>query len=105
MLTKQIKNLETKSNSPDNKANLVKEDSLKVEEMNKLLNKKLFKAENYEQTPISKNHRRSKSYLKGRDYLCSICWKSYLSYAAMYVHLKAKHKATISQIKISYSKY
>jgi len=48
--------------------------------------------------------RRSKHDLKGRDYLCAQCWKSYLSYAAMYVHLKKKHNITIDELKTSYLK-
>lgn len=50
-------------------------------------------------------NRRSKHDLKGRDYLCSLCWKSYLSYAAMYVHLKKKHNVSVDDLKTSYRKY
>ena len=35
--------------------------------------------------------RRSKNDLDGRDYKCSYCPKTYLSYPALYTHMKTKH--------------
>jgi len=35
--------------------------------------------------------RRSKNDLDGRDYKCSFCTKTYLSYPALYTHMKTKH--------------
>lgn len=35
--------------------------------------------------------RRSKNDLDGRDYKCSFCPKTYLSYPALYTHMKTKH--------------
>jgi hypothetical protein len=35
--------------------------------------------------------RRSKNDLDGRDYKCSFCAKTYLSYPALYTHMKTKH--------------
>ena len=35
--------------------------------------------------------RRSKNDLDGRDYKCSFCSKTYLSYPALYTHMKNKH--------------
>lgn len=35
--------------------------------------------------------RRSKNDLDGRDYKCSFCAKTYLSYPALYTHMKNKH--------------
>lgn len=106
MLTNYIEQFEANSRSPECKSSdkIMTEDSIQLQENIKFLNKKLFLSENIKHSRL-KNNRKSKSCLKGRDYLCSICWKSYLSYSAMYVHLKAKHKATIFQIKASYSKY
>ncbi len=37
-----------------------------------------------------KHKRRSKNDLKGRDYQCG-CGKRYLSYPALYTHIKTKH--------------
>jgi len=34
---------------------------------------------------------RSKNDLHGRDYKCSFCSKTYLSYPALYTHMKTKH--------------
>jgi hypothetical protein len=42
--------------------------------------------------------RRSKNLTDGRNYKCDICFKAYLSYPALYTHLKSKHKI-ISSIK------
>jgi len=42
--------------------------------------------------------RRSKNLSDGRNYKCDICVKAYLSYPALYTHLKSKHKI-ISSIK------
>ena len=35
--------------------------------------------------------RRSKNDLQGRDFKCSFCSKTYLSYPALYTHMKTKH--------------
>lgn len=35
--------------------------------------------------------RRSKNDLHGRDFKCSFCAKTYLSYPALYTHMKTKH--------------
>jgi hypothetical protein len=81
-----------------------REDSTKSEESILLLGKKcerLGSSNNY----LDTIQRRSKHDLKGRDYLCSMCWKSYLSYAAMYVHLKKKHNINIDGLKTGYSKF
>jgi hypothetical protein len=40
----------------------------------------------------AKRSRRSKADTEGRNFECSICGKSYLSYAALYTHKKNKHK-------------
>lgn len=40
--------------------------------------------------PPSKNKRRSKNDTKNRDYKCG-CGKNYLSYPALYTHIKQKH--------------
>lgn len=41
-------------------------------------------------TPGQKQKRRSKNDYKGRDYHCG-CGKTYLSYPALYTHIKSKH--------------
>lgn len=38
-----------------------------------------------------KGKRRSKNETEGRDYKCSQCEKTYLSYPALYTHIKTKH--------------
>ena len=38
-----------------------------------------------------KNHRRSKNDNEGRTYKCETCGKAYLSYPALYTHIKTKH--------------
>jgi len=44
-----------------------------------------------EPEPIKQKHkRRSKNEKNGRDYICS-CGKDYLSYPALYTHIKTKH--------------
>lgn len=43
-----------------------------------------------EQTHRRRHKRRSKNDLKGRDYQCG-CGKRYLSYPALYTHIKTKH--------------
>ncbi len=36
--------------------------------------------------------RRSKNDIDGRDHRCKYCEKTYLSYPALYTHIKQKHK-------------
>jgi C2H2-type zinc finger len=38
-----------------------------------------------------KNKRRSKNDVDGRDFKCKYCDKTYLSYPALYTHMKQKH--------------
>lgn len=38
-----------------------------------------------------KQKRRSKNDVQGRDHKCSVCDKTYLSYPALYTHMKNKH--------------
>lgn len=45
--------------------------------------------ESYEED--KKNRRRSKNDNYGRNYKCDICYKAYLSYPALYTHIKTKH--------------
>ena len=46
---------------------------------------------------IRKNlRRRSKKELEGRNYICKMCSKSYLSYPALYTHYKQKHNTNNS---------
>ncbi len=40
--------------------------------------------------PGTKQKRRSKNDCNGRDYVCG-CGKTYLSYPALYTHIKTKH--------------
>ncbi len=40
--------------------------------------------------------RRSKKEVEGRNYICKICSKSYLSYPALYTHYKQKHNTNNS---------
>jgi hypothetical protein len=39
----------------------------------------------------NKNKRRSKNDVDGRDFKCKYCDKTYLSYPALYTHMKQKH--------------
>ncbi len=47
--------------------------------------------ENEEQNQKKHLKRRSKKEAEGRNYVCEICSKSYLSYPALYTHYKQKH--------------
>ena len=38
-----------------------------------------------------KGKRRSKNDVEGRDFKCNYCTKTYLSYPALYTHIKQKH--------------
>ncbi len=40
---------------------------------------------------IAKSKRRSKNDVDGRDHKCKYCDKTYLSYPALYTHMKQKH--------------
>lgn len=40
---------------------------------------------------IAKSKRRSKNDVDGRDFKCKYCDKTYLSYPALYTHMKQKH--------------
>ena len=51
---------------------------------------------NGEDYNISHIRRRSKKQVEGRNYVCKICSKSYLSYPALYTHYKQKHNANNS---------
>ena len=42
---------------------------------------------------ILKPKRRSRKDLKGRNFMCKICYKCYLSYPALYTHCKQKHNS------------
>ena len=61
-------------------------------------NKMGFKADGNEKMPPNiqikppgtKQKRRSKNDCNGRDYVCG-CGKTYLSYPALYTHIKTKH--------------
>lgn len=39
----------------------------------------------------NKGKRRSKNDVEGRDFKCGYCPKTYLSYPALYTHIKQKH--------------
>ena len=43
--------------------------------------------------------RKSKLELSGKSYICEICYKCYLRYAACYMHLMKKHNLTTSELK------
>jgi hypothetical protein len=40
---------------------------------------------------LGKSKRRSKNDVDGRDFKCKYCDKTYLSYPALYTHMKQKH--------------
>lgn len=42
-------------------------------------------------TGKGKGKRRSKNDVEGRDFKCKFCDKTYLSYPALYTHMKQKH--------------
>ncbi len=42
-------------------------------------------------TIVAKSKRRSKNDVDGRDFKCKYCDKTYLSYPALYTHMKQKH--------------
>jgi len=51
----------------------------------------MSKASDGQRRGESADKRRSKSDQKGRDYKCTACGKSYLSYPALYTHTRKKH--------------
>ena len=52
--------------------------------------------ENEEHNNKKHLRRRSKKEVEGRNYVCKICSKSYLSYPALYTHYKQKHNTNNS---------
>lgn len=46
-----------------------------------------------------KRARRTRKHEDGRDYICS-CGKSYLSYPALYTHIKTKHDGKVRLLLI-----
>ena len=52
--------------------------------------------ENEEQNNKKHLKRRSKREVEGRNYICKMCSKSYLSYPALYTHYKQKHNTNNS---------
>ena len=52
--------------------------------------------ENEEQNNRKHLKRRSKREVEGRNYVCKMCSKSYLSYPALYTHYKQKHNTNNS---------
>lgn len=56
-----------------------------------------------EEQPEEKRKRRPRSDEDGRNYSCS-CGKSYLSYPALYTHIKTKHNGKVEAYKPPYSK-
>lgn len=54
---------------------------------------------------LLKNKRRTRKDYEGRDYYC-LCGKSYLSYPALYTHIKTKHEGKVSSylVKTPHSK-
>ena len=51
---------------------------------------------NGEHSNMKHIRRRSKKEVEGRNYICKICSKSYLSYPALYTHSKQKHNTNSS---------
>ena len=51
---------------------------------------------NGEHSSMKHIRRRSKKEVEGRNYICKICSKSYLSYPALYTHSKQKHNTNSS---------
>lgn len=49
--------------------------------------------QNAVQTAKTKGKRRSKNETEGRNYKCNQCERTYLSYPALYTHIKTKHSA------------
>jgi len=48
----------------------------------------------FEDGEKKRSKRRSKNDNEGRSYTCNMCGKSYLSYPALYTHIKTKHNTT-----------
>ena len=48
----------------------------------------------------SKSKRRSKNMAEGRSFKCQHCEKTYLSYPALYTHMKTKHAVSAEQSSI-----
>ena len=51
-----------------------------------------------QQSNMKHIRRRSKKVVEGRNYICKICSKSYLSYPALYTHSKQKHNTNSSYL-------
>lgn len=54
-------------------------------------------ADSPQQMSGSKNKRRSKNVVEGRMFKCQHCEKTYLSYPALYTHMKTKHAVPLEQ--------
>jgi len=50
---------------------------------------------------MGKHKRRSKNDSEGRMFKCQHCEKTYLSYPALYTHMKTKHISPVEPIPIS----
>jgi len=50
-------------------------------------------AADYSQQSKIKGKRRSKNETEGRNYKCTQCERTYLSYPALYTHIKTKHSS------------
>ena len=59
-----------------------------------MIREKMFGNEMGIMAPRTKHKRRSKNDIDGRDHKCG-CGKTYLSYPALYTHIKTKHSGTM----------
>ena len=100
----QDMNLEPQNNSSQLSPNLDQQDNImpldnNANNMNSLPEGNNLSNENSEENDENKKKqvkRRSKRVAEGRNYICKMCSKSYLSYPALYTHYKQKHNTNNS---------
>ena len=85
------------TNNSENFSNNNENSMIESEEMPKVINndslmkeEKTSEKNEYIKKQINRQKRRSKNDCIGRDYVCG-CGKTYLSYPALYTHIKTKH--------------
>ena len=94
----QDMNLEHQNNQSPPSDNIMPLEN-KSNNMNSIPERNDLSNENSEENDENKKKqvkRRSKREAEGRNYVCKMCSKSYLSYPALYTHYKQKHNTNNS---------
>ena len=84
--------IEDPSNNNTNSENIMQVNSLPPEEKSPVHEL----SDDNEESNKKHLKRRSKREVEGRNYICKLCSKSYLSYPALYTHYRQKHNTNNS---------